>query len=114
MKKPRVATNDSVIDTLLADHAYSVHANGTVWRNSGGVWKQTGRAKTYKSGKTYFHLKYKGSNILVHRIVYRKFNGLLDQSLIINHIDGDSLNNLPKNLDLVTQELNMIHAAVTR
>lgn len=107
----RVATNDHLIEELVCDSNYQVHDNGTVYRLAHGVWRQTGKAKTKKNGKVYFHLKFKGSNLLVHRIIYRRFVGKLDPHLIVNHDDGNSLNNLPENLELITQSLNMLHCS---
>ena len=103
------ACNDTLVERLLQDPRYEVREDGTIWRNG----KQTGLAKTDKKGKTYRHLKYQGSNLLVHRIVYRKFHGPLDSYLVINHIDGDSLNNTASNLEMITQHENVIHGVYT-
>lgn len=109
MKIKRTAINDTLIDELLADPNFKVYADGTVWRRVHGVWRRTGIAQTEKNGKRYHHLKYKNRNLLVHRIVFRRFKGPLDQSMVVNHDDGNSLNNVPSNLDLMTQELNVLH-----
>ncbi len=103
------ASNDYLIEEFINDDRYQIRQDGTIWFCYHKIWRQTGKAKTFKRGKIYFHLKYKKSNLLVHRIVFRKLTGPLDASLIINHIDGNSLNNTPINLELVTQQENVLH-----
>lgn len=49
-------------------------------------------------------------NYKLHRIVYMFFNGLIDENLVINHIDGNKLNNKLENLEAVSQEYNVQHA----
>jgi hypothetical protein len=104
------AVNDYLIEALIKDVRYQIKEDGTIYRLSGNVWKQTGRAITDKSGMKYRHLKYQNHNLLVHRIVYARFVGRLSSDLVINHIDGNSLNNKPSNLELITQSKNIIHA----
>ena len=48
-------------------------------------------------------------NYSVHRIVYLALIGPLDPEKVINHIDGNPLNNSPSNLELVTQAQNNLH-----
>jgi hypothetical protein len=107
--KRHIATNDRLIEEFISDPTYSVREDGTIWRLDRDVWKQTGKAKTKKRGKQYHHLKYQGSMLVVHRIIYRRFVGNLDKYLVVNHIDGNSFNNTPTNLELVTQSINMYH-----
>jgi hypothetical protein len=104
------ASNDYLIEDLLKDDRYTVRSDGTVWFRAGNQYRQTGKAKTFKNGKQYHHLKFKGANLLVHRIVYRKFLGRLATDLVVNHKDGNGLNNRPTNLELVTQSDNIQHA----
>ena len=47
-----------------------------------------------------------GRNIFVHRIIWEMHNGEIPDGLVIDHIDGDCLNNKISNLRLVTQALN--------
>lgn len=47
---------------------------------------------------------------LLHRLVYYSFNPQDDQSLEVNHIDGDKLNNKLENLEAVTRSENLKHA----
>lgn len=103
------AQNDSLIEDLLQDPRYEVRADGTVYRLVGGVWRRTGKAITNKNGMRYRHLMYRGRNLLVHRIIFAKYIGKLSPHLVVNHIDGDSLNNLALNLELISQSENVQH-----
>jgi hypothetical protein len=47
---------------------------------------------------------------LVHRAVYETFVGEIPKDMVINHIDGNKLNNYITNLELVTYSQNMIYA----
>lgn len=109
-----LAINDSIISSIVSDESYEIREDGTVWRRvitkSGVKWRQTGKARSLKNGLTYRHLKYKGANLLVHRIVYYKFFGTLATDLVVNHKDHNTLNNRPENLELVSQSHNCAHA----
>ena len=45
-----------------------------------------------------------------HRLVASAFFGLIPAGLVVNHIDGNGLNNAVTNLEVVTQQANCIHA----
>lgn len=46
-----------------------------------------------------------------HRFIWECFNGIIeDDSLVINHIDGNKRNNSLHNLELVTSSENAVHA----
>jgi hypothetical protein len=47
-----------------------------------------------------------GNNVFVHRIVWEIHNGTISDGLVIDHIDGNPLNNKLDNLRLVTQAIN--------
>jgi HNH endonuclease/NUMOD1 domain len=49
-------------------------------------------------------------NVKVHRIVYITFGGEIEKGKVIDHIDGDKLNNRIDNLQCVTQSENMNNA----
>lgn len=122
--KPRsgqlIAKNDVYIDLLLEDPLYDIREDGTIWSRRtlqghvGNDWRPVGRAKPRGvTGKPYVSFRYQVGGISKwlsgHRIVYRKFNGPLAEDLVINHIDGNTLNNVPSNLELETQSKNNEH-----
>lgn len=52
-------------------------------------------------------------NLYVHRLVAAVYCEGYDESLQVNHIDGNKGNNFYKNLEWVTRSQNMIHASRT-
>lgn len=107
-----VCKNDHLIYALLGDSNYEVRADGTVWTkvtrtgkvSVNNVWRQTGSGR-----RGYWTLKYKGSMLQIHRIVYAKFNGPLEADLVVMHQDDNGYNNEPLNLKLGTQSQNCFH-----
>jgi len=61
-----------------------------------------------KSGvKSYWKvITNNGRRYLTHRIVYLLTHGSIDNHKVINHIDGNGLNNNVQNLEQVTQKVN--------
>ena len=108
------AINDKYIQTYILDNPnFDVRIDGTIWtrktRRKGllpnGAWRQV----TSIVG-AYFRLCVrvvgKTKHISIARIVYLKFNGPLNENLVINHIDENKLNNHPSNLELVSNQQN--------
>ena len=52
----------------------------------------------------------KKKRFFVHRLVLQAFNSSSDETLEVNHIDGNKLNNNVENLEWVTSSENSIHA----
>lgn len=75
----------------------------SVRRNFG---KRAGRIKRDHYGKPYRQLKVDGKGMYEHRAVWQKFNGEIPKGMVIDHIDGDSLNNRIENLRCVTHKDN--------
>lgn len=65
-----------------------------------------------KSGRYYVHCydKNKQKNIAVHKLVALAFIGDRPKGLVINHIDGNKINNRVENLEYVTQKQNIQHS----
>lgn len=95
------SVNDNLIYELLQDNNYKVKEDGTIWRH--------GRKKGRKDKEGYVEVYYKERRLKAHRIVYAKYKGELDKELVVDHKDGDTTNNDPSNLRLVTQEKNVYY-----
>lgn len=111
-----VSTNDKYIEELINDPLYDIRADGTIWtlRDRAGHIKTVWRQLKLKQQANYLSFHYNIAaggrfHLSAHRIVFRKFSGYLDQELVINHLDGNKLNNSFVNLELVTQKQNSIH-----
>lgn len=112
-------SNDWLIETLLNDPAFDVRRDGTIWtRRSingmgelpGGAWRQL--VHTDASGYYKYAPRVGGKRvgIFIHRWVYRKFIGPLSPELVINHKNGNKMDNRPENLELITPGENSSHA----
>jgi hypothetical protein len=114
MKPFKPATNDAFIDALLTDPLYEIRPDGSVWTlvcRTGKIslsrtWRRLS-VRTSTSG--HLSVKYQRKHLALHRIMYRKFKGPLDEALSVNHIDGNKENNSPDNLELITHSENMLH-----
>lgn len=67
-----------------------------------------GKLKGRKTGKVYWEVSALGKRFLAHRVVYLLLNGTISKHMVINHIDGNGLNNNPENLEQVTHSVNSI------
>lgn len=123
--KPRsgklIAINDPFVLELINDPLYDVREDGTIWTRvarTGRVfvdpnkWRQTGTTNQ----KGYLYFRYHYTHLVVHRVIYAKFNAgkngnpPLAEDLVVNHEDGNGLNNLPSNLTIMPQGKNTEHA----
>lgn len=99
------AKHDKLIDELISDETYTISDDGTISRN-GEELGYTKKGELRNRGKAYRYISYKGAQIKVHRIIYRKFKGVLNKLKVVHHIDGDGLNNNVNNLQLTDQSSN--------
>ncbi len=106
------AHNDELVTKFLEDDQYRVFATGEIYtcRDFSGKPRASWRRCDSVQSNGYRRVRYKGSKLSAHRIVFLKFNGALDPLKHINHIDGVKENNDPKNLELVTPSENQTHS----
>lgn len=116
-------SRNKYIEMLLNDPNIDVRIDGTIWAfsNRNGIGIPTKWRRIDKVDKLGYHFVgytcKPGSrknrmtiNLPTHRIIYAKFNGPLEENLVINHKDGIKNNNLPSNLELITSGENASHA----
>lgn len=117
-----IAVNDLYIRDLCLDPDYKILNDGRIYtliqttgqRSVKEFWRELTvniRQKTYKGrlAKPRASVKYKRKDLILSRVVFQAFVGDLEQDLVINHKDGNTLNNTPENLELVTQSDNNKH-----
>ena len=113
--KQKLAVNDLYIDKILMDWRYRAKQDGTLWTRisingkgliQGGKWRKCGKINCY--GYNVYQPRFKGKkvDIKIHRLIYAAYKGPLKRDMVVNHIDGNRLNNSPQNLELVTWEYN--------
>jgi len=78
-----------------------------------GVWKSVENKANTTDG--YCSVSYQGSHIRYHRLLYILVNGdILDNTLVIDHIDGNPLNNAIENLRLCKPRDNLLNKSKHR
>ena len=68
--------------------------------------------KDSKKYKPYWVVKFKNKHVLLHHIVWVLSGNKIESNMVIDHIDGDSLNNRIGNLRQITQKQNCKNRAV--
>lgn len=80
-------------------------------RYSGKGYKKLEIAAGDSTGKFdihigYYRVTFYSEAYLVHRLIWEIHNGVIPKELVIDHIDGDTMNNKLSNLRLVSKNLN--------
>lgn len=96
---------DKLLYEVIASGKYDIRRDGTIFS------LRTKREVGYTEHNGYRRLKLTPkSYVLVHRLIYAKYGpDKLDPKLVINHKDGNRLNNSIDNLEQVTQSYNNLH-----
>jgi len=96
------------------DGVYEVSTLARVRRVAPGKSTWVNRVLRYDTSTGYarvcIHINGKRRLVLVHQLVARAFVPGLEEGKIVNHIDGNPLNNSIKNLEWVTNKENTVHA----
>lgn len=88
--------------------------DGVLYRWFRGMYWRTVRISKSHRSDGYAETTFKGRKILVHRLVFALSCGEFDQSQLIDHIDGEPLNNNINNLRIVTQRQNQQNRKIHR
>jgi len=76
-----------------------------------GEWREV---ESVANCHGYCHVKVNGKPERYHRILWVLINGPIPAGLVIDHLDGDKLNNNIDNLRLVSQRENLQNLAIHR
>ncbi len=68
--------------------------------------KKTGHIYSNFDRDGYIRVRREGREYRAHRIIWEMFNGPIPEGMLIDHIDGDTLNNRIENLRLATRQQN--------
>ena len=110
-----LASNDYLVYTVLSDDRYKIERDGSVWTRVGRGGslmqdKQWRKLDLKPNRNGYICINYERKKVSRARLVYAKFGkNCLEEDLVINHIDGNKLNDSIKNLELITQAENNTH-----
>lgn len=69
-----------------------------------------GNKLTRACGKQQWVIGFKGRFTQIHRIIWQLIKGEIPDGFVVDHIDGDSLNNNISNLRIITQDKNSRNA----
>lgn len=112
-----ITRNDEAIYLFLQDKNYIVYPDGSIWTTRASATYPKNTLKKLKGTKVtgYARIVYKVNKkrkfLLVSRIVYAKFgNERLKPLFVINHKDGNKLNNHIDNLEQITGADNQRHS----
>lgn len=96
-----------IMRTIDIDNNYTLFEDGRVYSKKSGIYLQA--CISGSSG----YLTYGGKLGTVHRLLANYFLGGIPSKMVVNHLDGNKLNNKLYNLEITTYQLNMQHAYVT-
>ena len=102
----KTIANDTFFLNLVVAGYFKVSRSGIVTNVKTGY-------SAWSVNSEYRKVHYLSKSILLHRLVYVYFHGLIPIGMCVNHKDGNKLNCRIQNLELVTESGNHVHAIVT-
>lgn len=101
--------NNDWIKVLVESKKYIITPDGHIYKRKSG--KEVGKIISTNGYKLYsMHTDEGRKNLLVHRIIWYLYgDSPLSDTLVINHKDGNKLNNNIKNLEQITASENLLH-----
>jgi hypothetical protein len=89
------------------DNKYAADVFGSIWSKASGEWKKLKSNATSNYLRLTLRLNKKDVNRTVHKLVCTAWYGNAPfKKAVVRHIDGNSLNNAPENLDWGTYSDN--------
>lgn len=110
-KKVHVIDYDDISSFLYYDESSSTRLR---WKNhmKNNIIANSEAGHIKKDGQ-YAYVELKGRNLSIHRVVWVLHNKYLDTKYMIDHIDGNKINNKISNLRLVSAKLNSLNKITT-
>ena len=71
-----------------------------------GTLGSCGHKRTRENGLQYWGIMFKSRCTPIHRIIWKIINGKIPQGFVVDHIDGNSLNNNISNLRIISRAEN--------
>lgn len=112
--------NERFMLDLITQNVFEIDDLGRIWRlkerksryNDYRLLPEKRRAESVNSGYLELHVSHKGKKYRAkaHRVVWAYSCGDIDDSLTINHLDANRMNNCLDNLELISVRDNLLHA----
>lgn len=111
LQRKQIEKTDIILDNHWRQYKksnYWISDNGKCYNTQTKVLLQP--IKTGNYYKYCFSINGKKNSILIHKLVYSLFKEDYTEEKQINHIDGDKSNNALSNLELITNQQNVLHS----
>lgn len=120
----RPTTSEEIVYKAVVRGELEIDKEGRIWRvllRHGTRWGSgvqvipcERRRAENRTGRIYLQVRvmvdWVRTHCMAHRLVWRHFNGPIQQGLTINHKNGKKDDNRPENLELATYSEQQIHA----
>lgn len=107
-------TKAKEIDADLIFDTFEYVDGELLWKYDRGTRARKGNVAGGITGNGYKMVKLNGRGYLVSRLVYILHNGNIPENCIIDHVNGDTLDNRIENLRAITQTKNTWNTAKSK